>query len=29
VLKHSAAHSFIDAVTMIEHYWRVIEFPGR
>ena len=27
VLKHSPAHSFIDAVTMLEHYWRVIEFP--
>lgn len=27
VLKHSAAHSFLDAVTMLEHYWRVIEFP--
>jgi CheY-like chemotaxis protein len=27
VLKHSAAHSFIDAVTMLEHYWRVVEFP--
>jgi CheY-like chemotaxis protein len=29
VLKHSAAHSFIEAVTMLEHYWRVIEFPER
>jgi len=27
VLKHSTAHSFIDAVTMLEHYWRVVEFP--
>jgi len=27
VLKHSAAHTFLDAVTMLEHYWRVIEFP--
>ena len=29
MLKHSAAHSFLDAVTMLEHYWRVIEFPER
>jgi CheY-like chemotaxis protein len=29
VLKHSAAHSFLDAVTMLEHFWRVIEFPER
>jgi CheY-like chemotaxis protein len=28
VLKHSPAHSFLDAMTMLEHYWRVIEFPG-
>jgi CheY-like chemotaxis protein len=27
VLKHSAAHSFIDAMTMLEHFWRVVEFP--
>jgi CheY-like chemotaxis protein len=27
VLKTSAAHSFIEAVTMLDHYWRVIEFP--
>ena len=27
VLKSSAANSFIQAVTMLEHYWRVIEFP--
>jgi CheY-like chemotaxis protein len=27
VLKHSPAHSFLDAMTMLEHYWRVIEFP--
>ena len=27
VLKHSAARSFLDALTMLEHYWRVVEFP--
>ena len=27
VLKHKAAHSFLDAMNMLEHYWRVIEFP--
>ncbi len=27
VLKSSAAHTFIEAVTMLDHYWRVIEFP--
>jgi CheY-like chemotaxis protein len=27
VLKHGPASSFIDALTMLEHYWRVIEFP--
>jgi CheY-like chemotaxis protein len=27
VLKSSAVHSFIEAVTMLDHYWRVIEFP--
>lgn len=27
ILKHSAAHSFLDPLTMLEHYWRVIEFP--
>jgi CheY-like chemotaxis protein len=29
ILKHSPGRSFIDAVTMLEHYWRVIEFPER
>jgi CheY-like chemotaxis protein len=29
VLKSSTAHSFIEAVTMLEHYWRVVEFPER
>jgi CheY-like chemotaxis protein len=28
LLKHSTAHSFLDTVTMLDHYWRVIEFPG-
>lgn len=27
ILKHSAAHTFLDALTMLEHYWRVIELP--
>jgi CheY-like chemotaxis protein len=27
VLKSSAARTFFEAVTMLEHYWRVIEFP--
>jgi CheY-like chemotaxis protein len=27
VLKHSPAHSFLDAVTMLKNYWRIIEFP--
>jgi len=27
VLKHDPARSFIEAVSMLEHYWRVIEFP--
>lgn len=27
VLKHSVAHSFLDAVAMFGHYWRVIELP--
>ena len=27
MLKHSAAHTFLDALTMLEHYWRVIELP--
>jgi CheY-like chemotaxis protein len=27
VLKHNPAHTFFEAVTMLEHYWRVIEFP--
>jgi CheY-like chemotaxis protein len=27
VLKHQAGKSFIDALAMLEHYWRVVEFP--
>jgi len=27
VLKSTPAHSFIEAVTMLEHYWRVVELP--
>ncbi len=27
VLKHSPGHSFIDAVAMLEHYWRIVELP--
>lgn len=27
VLKHSPGHSFVDAVLMLEHYWRVVELP--
>jgi len=27
MLKHSPARTFIDAVTMLDHYWRVIELP--
>jgi CheY-like chemotaxis protein len=27
VLKSSCARTFLEAVTMLEHYWRVIEFP--
>jgi CheY-like chemotaxis protein len=29
LLKHSPAHSFLETVIMLEHYWRVIEFPER
>jgi CheY-like chemotaxis protein len=29
VLKHSPGHSFMDAISMIEHYWRVVELPDR
>jgi CheY-like chemotaxis protein len=27
VLKHSPARTFLDSLMMLEHYWRVIEFP--
>jgi CheY-like chemotaxis protein len=27
VLKHSPAHTFLEAVTMLKNYWRIIEFP--
>lgn len=27
VLKHSPGRSFIDAVSMLEHYWRIVELP--
>jgi CheY-like chemotaxis protein len=27
VLKHRPGQSFLEAVGMLEHYWRVIEFP--
>jgi CheY-like chemotaxis protein len=27
VLKTSPGHTFMQAVTMLDHYWRVIEFP--
>ena len=27
VLKHRPGQSFLDAIAMLEHYWRVIEFP--
>jgi CheY-like chemotaxis protein len=29
ILKHSTAHTFLEAVTMLDHFWRVIEFPER
>jgi len=28
VLKHSPGRTFLDAITMLEHYWRVVELPG-
>jgi CheY-like chemotaxis protein len=27
VLKHRPGQSFLEAISMLEHYWRVIEFP--
>jgi len=29
VLKHSPAHSFLDAISMLEHYWRIVELPNQ
>lgn len=28
VLKHSPGRSFMEAIAMLEHYWRVVELPG-
>jgi CheY-like chemotaxis protein len=28
VLKHRPGQSFLEAISMLEHYWKVIEFPG-
>ena len=28
VLKHSPGRSFIEAVSMLEHYWRIVELPN-
>lgn len=28
VLKHRPGQTFLEAIRMIEHYWRVVEFPG-
>ncbi|MGD0102851.1 MAG: response regulator [Rhodopila sp.] len=27
IVKHRPGQSFLDAIVMLEHYWRVIEFP--
>jgi hypothetical protein len=27
ILKHRLGQGFIEALSMLEHYWRVIEFP--
>jgi len=29
VLKHSPGRSFLDAVSMLEHYWRIVELPEK
>jgi len=29
VLKHSPGHSFLDAIAMLEHYWRIVELPDQ
>jgi CheY-like chemotaxis protein len=28
VLKHRPGQSFLEAISMLEHYWRIIEFPA-
>jgi CheY-like chemotaxis protein len=28
VLKDRSGQSFIEAISMLEHFWRVVEFPG-
>lgn len=28
ILKHRVGHTFLQAISMLEHYWRVVEFPG-
>jgi CheY-like chemotaxis protein len=28
VLKHRPGQSFLEAISMLQHYWRVIEFPA-
>jgi CheY-like chemotaxis protein len=28
VLKHSVGQNFLESISMLEHYWRVIEFPN-
>ncbi len=28
VLKHRLGQSFLESISMLEHYWRVIEFPS-
>jgi CheY-like chemotaxis protein len=29
VLKHSTAHTFLQTVTMLDGFWRIIEFPDQ
>jgi CheY-like chemotaxis protein len=29
VLKHSTAHTFLQTVTMLDYFWRIIEFPDQ
>jgi len=28
VVKHRLGQSFLESISMLEHYWRVIEFPA-